>query len=598
MIKRLLTLVLALIPMLGFSQHRSESDAITIAKEFWDTEGECSNLSIVSQNSISKANARLYRAVDTTFDSGRSFYVVNDEKNHRFVIVSADERMYKILGYSDNGCFDSETVPPGLMDLLNGYDKEYANVDLAQVQLDSEEISQEQTSPIEPLIKTHWGQGYPYNLECPIIDGKRCDTGCGATALAQVLNFYRYSQNGVGSHSYATRTNQIPLNINFENLDIDWSKLVNDYNEFSSEEERMEVAKLMYASGVSLSMDYKYGASSIQPNGMAYSLKHFWGYNPNTTYIMRNYKYNLQDIQEIITTELELGHPVFVDLYTSEDAGHEAIIDGIDKNQLLHYNFGWEGYADGYYRLKSLIAAAICFNSADYTVNICVEQYGEKTYDFVLGKGEMSDLPSSVNIGDSIHFDTSINCVSTDVPKSYMNISEGLYAEVGVGLFDSQFRHIHSFDKDAATFLSDLYINYQINIAIDSDLFTEGQFYLAPYYTLDKVTYNVPTAELDRPELYSVSVRDHVVFFIPTRFEDLSTSIGEVKSDCLPNDVNLIIKTRPKGFDITSKEDTILQIFNVSGQVVISGPLEANSQRTVFLRKGIYLINGIKYVLQ
>lgn len=127
--KKLLALALALIPMLGFSQHRSESDAIAVAQEFWGKGVNRAKLKAVSQKNMAKAKARaMATAASTTSGSKQSFYVINDEERNRFVIVSSDERLYKILGYSDNGTFDSETAPVGLIDMLNNYDEQYTNV--------------------------------------------------------------------------------------------------------------------------------------------------------------------------------------------------------------------------------------------------------------------------------------------------------------------------------------------------------------------------------------------------------------------------------------------------------------------------------------
>ena len=100
--KKLLALVLAIIPMLGFSQHRSETDAITIAQEFWDYGTKRAKLKAVSQNRLSQAKARTMTKAATapTNNCKQSFYVINDEEHNRFVIVSSDDRLYKILELS------------------------------------------------------------------------------------------------------------------------------------------------------------------------------------------------------------------------------------------------------------------------------------------------------------------------------------------------------------------------------------------------------------------------------------------------------------------------------------------------------------------
>ena len=56
-----------------------------------------------------------------TFSNQRgelSLYVFDVDDNG-FVIVSADEKMYQILGYSDNGAFSAEEASDGLLFLLD-----------------------------------------------------------------------------------------------------------------------------------------------------------------------------------------------------------------------------------------------------------------------------------------------------------------------------------------------------------------------------------------------------------------------------------------------------------------------------------------------
>lgn len=87
-------------------------------------------LKAVPQNTLAKAKARAMAKSATAplVKSKQSFYVINDEERNRFVIVSTDDRLYKILGYSYNGTFDSEITPFGLIDMLNSYDKQYTSI--------------------------------------------------------------------------------------------------------------------------------------------------------------------------------------------------------------------------------------------------------------------------------------------------------------------------------------------------------------------------------------------------------------------------------------------------------------------------------------
>lgn len=269
--KKLLALALALIPMLGFSQHRSESEAITVAQEFWGKGVNRAKLKAVSQKSMAKAKARaMAKATSTTSGSMQSFYVINDEARNRFVIVSSDDRLIKILGYSDNGVFNPETAPEGLIDMLNGYDAQYMFIKDKLSSADNVS-SRASIEPIEPMIQTKWGQMTPYNNDCPqnkrATDGSKCASGCVATAMAQVMNYYKYPNVGKGIYLYQSATQGHIIMQDFSNTSFDWSKFSNTYNESSTEEAKAEVAKLMKACGVSVSMDY--GQSSDGSSGAA-----------------------------------------------------------------------------------------------------------------------------------------------------------------------------------------------------------------------------------------------------------------------------------------------------------------------------------------
>lgn len=49
------------------------------------------------------------------------------------------------------------------------------------------------TVAVTPLLTTTWNQGTPYNNLCPeYTTGKKCATGCVATAMAQVMSYHQW----------------------------------------------------------------------------------------------------------------------------------------------------------------------------------------------------------------------------------------------------------------------------------------------------------------------------------------------------------------------------------------------------------------------
>ena len=113
----LITLLLCCVSMIA--QQRSENEAIQIAQEFFGKKGLTPELSVVSHQKVETQIRRKVAGARRAPARNQAYYVVNDEANNRFVIVSADEQLNKILGYSNNGLFDTANVPDGLLFLLN-----------------------------------------------------------------------------------------------------------------------------------------------------------------------------------------------------------------------------------------------------------------------------------------------------------------------------------------------------------------------------------------------------------------------------------------------------------------------------------------------
>ena len=58
---------------------------------------------------------------------------------------------------------------------------------------------------VYPLLTTHWSQDGGENCLLPYLDESHqthVKTGCGATAMAQVMKFWNYPKHGIGSNYY------------------------------------------------------------------------------------------------------------------------------------------------------------------------------------------------------------------------------------------------------------------------------------------------------------------------------------------------------------------------------------------------------------
>ena len=141
---------------------------------------------------VKRAVRRNLLATDGQTDSA-PFYIFSRGEGQGFVIVSGDDCLPEVLGYTESGDFVESQMPPALLDMLEGYSE---IVEQAQEQKAPSRIKQRALTGkpnIAPMLTTHWNQGWPYNNLAPLRadGGGRSLTGCVATAAAQVVYYWR-----------------------------------------------------------------------------------------------------------------------------------------------------------------------------------------------------------------------------------------------------------------------------------------------------------------------------------------------------------------------------------------------------------------------
>lgn len=298
-------------------------------------------------------------------DDGLEVLYIFNKGDNGFIVTSADDRMTALLGYSDEGAFDLQTAPPAMRWWLGEYAKEANYLFIHEDEYNSNEYkatrsgtNDSEHTNIPVLLKTEWNQHDPYNLLCPIDDeGKRCMTGCVATAMAQIINYHQYPQKGTGYHTYEWNQNiykgKLGGSFNYEETVFDYSKMLDIYKEDATEEEKIAVAQLMYACGVSVHMQYNPSESGAYDSLIAYALRTFFNYSDRIRYLMRNY-FSTEEWEAIIYSELEANRPVIYSGNNILNKPHAFVCDGF-QDGLFHINWGWGGKGNGYYNLSSLV---------------------------------------------------------------------------------------------------------------------------------------------------------------------------------------------------------------------------------------------------
>ena len=130
-----------------------------------------------------------------------------------FVLISEDLR---VLAYDDNANFSIDKMPTHIRTWIKGYKQMTASSKEAPEKwirwIMASSLSVENVKPL--LGGTLWGQDSPYNIYCPVINGKRCPTGCVATALAQLMRYHQWPVRGTGVIDYLSSSAQIPITYN------------------------------------------------------------------------------------------------------------------------------------------------------------------------------------------------------------------------------------------------------------------------------------------------------------------------------------------------------------------------------------------------
>lgn len=257
-------------------------------------------------------------------------------QNGGFVIM-AGERM---VGYSDSGSLDMADMPPALLDLLEAYAPERGcSRDRGKAFV-----------PVAPLLDgIAYDQNDPYNRMCPeYAKGSRSAVGCAATAMAQIMRYYRYPERGKGSHAYTPEfyPSMGRIEVDFSESVYDWDNMPPTFGPDAGEEQCAAVARLMYDAGVAVSMSYGPMSGALSEDWPAALVDHF-SYDDAVTLRFRS-NYGLEDWEKVIRTEIDNGRPVYVTGFT-EEGGHAFVFDGYDESGLIHVNWGWSGMSNGYF---------------------------------------------------------------------------------------------------------------------------------------------------------------------------------------------------------------------------------------------------------
>lgn len=299
---------------------------------------------------------------------GRLFVYNAADKATGFVIIAGSSLLDNpVLGYTESGAFDSNNLPCNFEWWLEGTAKYISALESGLITPPvSYAPSMARSTDVSNFLKSKWDQTSPYNDKCPT----GCVTGCVATALAQVLYYYKQPTStkkvipawtdGSG-HSFSAIPSGTSLNLN---------SCTDTYTSSSSTTAKNAVANLMQYCGQAVKMEW--GSSSNSSQGKAIAALHeFFGYSHYVRDIPYYTDYISQEqMKDVVYTEIVAKRPVMLSA-GSGSSGHVFLCSGYQKSSDKFWiNWGWGGSYDGWFSLYAMQGGGMTWNLAHVVIGL------------------------------------------------------------------------------------------------------------------------------------------------------------------------------------------------------------------------------------
>ena len=312
---------------------------------------------------ISKKAAKNLKTRAAATITQQPYYVFNDDTGKGFVVVAGDDKMGEVLAYSHEASIDMANLNPEARYLFDSYRQVYEELGKNKGLTTRAETATKATDDVQPLLKSKWGQDYPYSKQMQYV------TGCVATAVAQVMYYHKWPAQGKGQESYKVTFDNTVRSADFTKSHYDWDNMLPDYNRRNvTTKQEDAVALLMNDVGIATNMQYTDRVSGTQSYMAERALRNYFDYDAA---LVTRFDEGEDNFIEIVKKELRNGFPLYISGDSKTGGGHAWVCDGFDKEDRFHMNFGWNGQANGYYSLATLDVKSTGseFNGAQHSFN-------------------------------------------------------------------------------------------------------------------------------------------------------------------------------------------------------------------------------------
>lgn len=159
----------------------------------------------------------------------------NATKKAFLIVVCKEYRKFvsnAIIAYSESNGFQG-TESPWKKNLIHAYSEQLRKLKergrIVEQRSLPFRLDKMHSMNVLPLLKTTWGQDYPFNEYCPTSINETIHnlTGCVATALSQIMFYHKFPSKGHGTFESGNSDGKYV--INFEAQILDWKGIQLSY---------------------------------------------------------------------------------------------------------------------------------------------------------------------------------------------------------------------------------------------------------------------------------------------------------------------------------------------------------------------------------
>lgn len=290
-------------------------------------------------------------------------YYIYNRFGGGYVIISGEDSVDPVVGYSLDGEIDLNNLPPQLEWWLEGVrhtiDRKrttgaVASYDVALHWNNISSNTQTKADTGKRLYTPTWSQSSPFNDNVPAKSsgGDNCPCGCVATAMTELMRYYEWPSEP-SDETVPRYTDSNSHTIDARDLTdrvYDWANMPTTGSGAASakSEIKQNIATLLADVGASVKMNYKDGGSGAYSERIVNSMGTYFKYSKNARLLYRN-SYSEQEFVDMMVASIDAGQPILAAGSSTSGGGHQFVVDGYNSDHLMYFNWGWNSSSNGYY---------------------------------------------------------------------------------------------------------------------------------------------------------------------------------------------------------------------------------------------------------